>query len=237
VGPLATTPFVLTCEHATRALPVAVDLDARERAVLASHWGWDVGAWAVTRALATALGATALGGRVSRLWIDLNRDPTDPTLVRRDAGGVALRWNRRLGPAELERRIVTWHAPYHHELDRQIVRRLLRGVRPLVFAVHTFTPVLDGATRGFDIGVLFDEHARAGRRLARELARAGLAVRENEPYSGRAGLMYAAARHGRQHRLVCLELEVNQRCFESSRTVPRLARLLARALPALVESG
>jgi predicted N-formylglutamate amidohydrolase len=227
-------PFVLTCEHATRRLPVSFRRSAELSRVLASHWGWDIGAWSLTRALGGLLEASALGGRWSRLWIDLNRPIDDATLIRAEAGGVELPWNRRLSPRQVERRILEQHAPYHNEVDRLIVRRLVRGVRPLLIAVHSFTPELDGERRTFDVGVLYREYSGAAHELGAAVEHAGLSVRYNEPYSGIAGLMYAVERHGTHHGLCCLELELNQRLFERPGAAARLARVLARPLRRLV---
>lgn len=223
-------PWVLTCEHASRRLPGGLRPTRDEQRVLASHWGWDIGAWDLTRRLARATGAAALGGGWSRLWIDLNRKVDDPTLIRTDVEGVALSWNRALGARRIEQRITDVHMPYHQAIDRQIVRLLVRGVRPLILALHTFTPALDGQARRFDAGVLFDDHGPAARRLARTLRTAGLTVRYNAPYSGMAGLMYAADRHGRHHALTCLELEVNQGRLAEPRFSARLAQVLERGL-------
>ena len=226
----ARSGLFLMCEHATSRLPRGREPTRPEREVLASHWGWDIGAWDLTRALSGRLAATAVGGRWSRLLIDLNRAVSDPMLIRREAQGVAFRWNRHLGPAEVERRVLAFHAPYHAEVDRRIVGHLVRGVRPLILAVHTFTPELDGEGRPFEIGVLYREHSRLARDVGRGIADAGLRVRYNEPYSGLGGMMYSAERHGTHHGLACLELEVNQGLFERRTTAARLGAVIARAL-------
>jgi len=178
--------------------------------------------------------ASAVGGAWSRLLIDLNRRVDDPTLIRRTAGGVDLPWNRDLTPAGIERRIQTWHTPYHVEVDRVILRRLVRGVRPLLFAVHSFTPVYDGRPRPFDVGILYEHHRALAHRLGRSLSAAGLRLRYNQPYSGMGGMMYAVDRHGSHYRLPCLELEVNQRLFGPRGAHVRLGRIVAAALGQLL---
>jgi predicted N-formylglutamate amidohydrolase len=203
-------PIVLTCEHATNRLPSSRGLGALEREILASHWGWDIGAWDLARDLARRLRTSAIGGRWSRLLIDLNRRVDDPSLIRRTAGAEELPWNRDVDAKETERRVLAYHSPYHAEVDRLILRRLVRGIRPLVFAVHSFTPEYDGRIRRFDTGVLYERHRGLAHRLGRNLRRAGLSVRYNQPYSGVAGMMYAVDRHGSHHRLPCLELEIRQ---------------------------
>lgn len=237
VLPDALSPILLTCEHAASRLPAGMASASRAlREILESHWGWDIGAWPLTSELARSSGSSALGGRWSRLLVDLNRRVGDATLIRREAGGVLLPWNRRLQAAETERRILSYHVPYHAEVDRLILRRLVRGIRPLLVSIHTFTPELDGERRRFDAGVLFGEHGPLARRLGRALRDCGLTVRYNEPYSGLAGMMYAIDRHGAHHRLACLELEFNQALVGQRSGVRRLAAILARTLPLLTKS-
>jgi predicted N-formylglutamate amidohydrolase len=118
-------------------------------------------------------------------------------------------------------------------VDRLVLRRILRGIRPLLFAVHSFTPVLGRERRPFDIGVLFAKHASIARRIGRALGAQGLSVRYNEPYSGLAGMMYSAERHGSHHGIPCLELEMNQALFRD----PAAGRVLARAVSRALEDG
>ena len=234
LAPAAIAPVVLTCEHATCRLPPHIRPSREEREVLRAHWGWDIGAWALTRRLARDLQCGAVGGRWSRLWVDLNRRIDNPTLSRREVVGIPLSWNRRLGPPQLERRVLAFHAPYHAEVDRLILRRVVRGIRPLIFSAHSYTPVLARRRRRFDIGILYERDLAAARLLARRLRGAGLSVRYNEPYSGMAGMMYSVDRHAKHHGLPCLELEVNQRLFDAPRSVDRLGALVAPAVAELV---
>lgn len=228
--PHALTPLVLTCEHASPRLPVRVGPRGVLRELLAGHRGHDRGAWGLTRALVRQSGGSAVGGGLSRLWIDLNRRVGDPELILDRVEGVELPWNRDLAVEDLEARVMDVHAPYHEAIDRLILRRLVRGLRPLVLAVHTFTGEYRGRRRRFDAGVLYDRHAGPAHRLGRALREAGLSVRYNEPYSGREGMMYSADRHGTHHRLVCLELEVRDDLALAPGFPGRLARVLAPAL-------
>src|SRR6185295_8403577 len=150
--------------------------------------------------------------------------------IRAEAGGVQLAWNRKLGEREVERRVLTYHAPYHAEVDRWIVRRLVRGVRPLLVSVHSFTAEYEGRGRPFQIGILFEQHERLARRVGRVLRREGLEVRYNQPYSGRAGMMYAAERHGTHHALPHVELEVNQALFARPAALPVLAEWIGSSI-------
>lgn len=234
LSPRPRRQVVLICEHASRRLPPGMRATKRERELLATHWGWDIGAWDLTRELSGRLGAPAVGGRYSRLAIDLNRRLDDPTLIRRAVEGVELGWNLGVDVAELERRFVAYHAPFHLQVDRLVLRKLLGGERPLIFAVHTFTELYQGRARRFDAGVLYDAHRDLAHRLGRALRRGGLDVRYNQPYSGMAGLMYAADRHGTHYGLPCLELEINQALFRRRGAAKRLGGIVGRAVESIL---
>jgi predicted N-formylglutamate amidohydrolase len=230
LAPNRLTPFVLTCEHAYGRLPPGIGTTAADRAVLRTHFGWDIGAWELTREIARRLGTGATGGRWSRLWIDLNRPAGDPMLVREDVEGHEPSWNGGIDEREIARRYVETHVRYHQEIDREIAHRLTHSVRPVLLAIHTYTPVWNGRPRRFDAGVLYDENRREAAILAAALRKTGLEVRYNQPYSGKRGLMYSIDRHGRHHRLPCLELEINQELLSRSGKTNTVARSVARGL-------
>ena len=166
LAPTALAPVLLSCEHAANRFPSRTPVCRAERALLASHRGWDIGAWKLTRELAVGLETSAVGGRWTRTVIDLNRPVGDPTLIPAVVDGLVLSWNRRLSIGEVERRVREYHAPYHTEIDRLIERRLLRGIRPLLLAIHSFTPRLTGGrSRPFDVGVLYEHHGTLAHRL------------------------------------------------------------------------
>jgi predicted N-formylglutamate amidohydrolase len=78
--------------------------------------------------------------------------------------------------------------------------------------------------------VLFKSRAGVAHRVGKTLREGGLRVRYNEPYSGLAGMMYSADRHGTHHGLDFLELEFNQVLFDEPANLARLARVTERAL-------
>ena len=102
--------LLFLCDHASNALPEgALGLDPM---LLATHIAHDIGAAAVTRALATAYRAPAFLGIWSRLLIDLNRGADDPTLVMKLSDGSIIPGNRLADGAEVVRRIAAYrHLP------------------------------------------------------------------------------------------------------------------------------
>lgn len=231
----ARVAWVLTCEHASAALPRAYRGLGVSRHERVDHIGWDIGARGVQREVARRLGIPAVASRWSRLLIDCNRDLHDDSLIVRVSDGVHVPGNTRVGRAERARRIALAHTPYHTAVDRMVARAKRRAPDAAVqiLALHTFTPVMNGVARPFDIGVLFDAYPELARRLGRALAGLGYRVRYNEPYSGLAGLIYSARRHGDAHDVAYVELEINNALLRSQAGIGRLGRDVARALATL----
>lgn len=227
-------PLLILCEHASRALPPGVNLGVDE-ALLDSHWGWDRWAWDVLQRFAPRVGATTVGARLSRLLIDLNRGPRDPTLIRTEAGGVSIPGNLGLAPAEVQRRIDRYYTPYHQAADRELRRLLERHPRERIvfFTFHSFTGDFPGQDRDFDVGVLYDEHEDLAAGVKRALAARGLRVRLNEPYSGFRGEIYSAAVHAAAHDVATFEIELNQSVLEDPARRQAMADVFAAIVPAI----
>lgn len=198
---------LLTCEHASNALPEPWVWPEADRWIVETHWAWDLGIAPVTRHLAEAIGAPAVLARFSRLLCDVNRPTDAETLFRPIADGHPVRLNAGLTDAERQLRIARFHEPYHATADRM----LARYPHAVVLSMHSFTPVyLDGPPRPMELGVLFDREEELSHAIAESLASDGWKVALNEPYSGRDGLIYSADRHATRHRRRALELEIRQ---------------------------
>ncbi|MCO5170013.1 MAG: N-formylglutamate amidohydrolase [Planctomycetes bacterium] len=232
-------PLVLTCEHAGREVPPALGGLGLDDAFLDTHWGWDRWARDATLRLAAALDATAVTSRLSRLLVDVNRAPDDPTLALARAEGRVVPGNAGLAPAQVAARVARWHAPYHAAVDAEVARAVaLHGEDAVtVVSVHSFTGEWPGQDRDFDVGVLFDRHEDLARRVLEALRAHGLRARLNEPYSGLAGLIYSAKRHGEARGVRYVELELNQHVLEAEPARTRVARAVEGALRTALPQG
>jgi len=164
------------------------------------------------------------------LVIDCNRDLGDHDLIVGQSDGVRIPGNQALSPDERERRVREFYEPYHHAVDAEVARH----PGALVLSIHSFTPVLSGMERRFDIGVLFDSFHREAHQLGEALAHDGFRVRYNQPYSGLDGLIYSARRHGMRHARTYLELEVNNGLLRSDTAAQAVAQRIAPAVAALI---
>ena len=182
--PAAPGPWVVTCDHASNAVPdwLGGDLGV-DPWDMTRHIAYDVGAAGLARGLAQRLGSPAILAQFSRLVIDPNRGEDDPTLVMRLYDGSIIPANRRVGAAEIAERLDRLYRPYHEALAGLLAGR----DHPAVLAIHSFTPQLRGRSpRPWHVAVL---HSHLDNRLALALLRrlhaeGDLCVGDNEPYSG-----------------------------------------------------
>lgn len=191
-------------EHAGKALPFAVE--ESDAPWLETHWGFDPGARWVAEAMRDALDGVLVCAEFSRLFVDPNRPVGHETWIRREVEGHVLDFNRDPNLAD---RHALWDA-YHRAVDQTVASTLLGGCRPVLFSVHSFTPIYEGEQRSMEMGVLFDGYETLASELVNRLAGRGYHVAMNEPYSGFDGLVYSVERHGRAHRCPYLEIEVRQ---------------------------
>jgi predicted N-formylglutamate amidohydrolase len=230
-------PLVLTCEHASARVPRPLRVADADRPWLATHWAVDIGAAVVARELIRRTGSVGVLARFSRLVCDANRPPDSPTWLWQEIGGYRPTFNREVSDAERERRRRSYWEPYHAAIDRTLAERRRLAGEVLLLAVHTFTPELDGRRREMEIGVLFNHHATVAERLAGALREEGLRAALNEPYSGREGLMFSVDRHGGEHAVTCLEIEVRQDLVAAAAPARRLGARLARVLGTLARGN
>jgi predicted N-formylglutamate amidohydrolase len=225
--------LVLSCEHASNRLPAPIRAGRQDKPWMATHWAYDIGAAELVREIVRNTGSVAVLSRFSRLVCDANRDPSDPTVIVPRVEQHRLSFNELLSPHERALRIDRYHTRFHERLDSLIERRLPQGGDVVLVSVHSFVPALNGLQRELDVGVLFNPYEAIASRLARSLEERGLVAALNEPYSGRRGLIYSAERHGLNHQVIYLELEINQALLATPPKVYRVARLISEALKEL----
>lgn len=228
-------PLLLVCDHAGHRLPQSLGNFGLSDADCRRHIAWDPGAAALTRALAARLGVGAVLSVYSRLVVDLNRRPGDPSSMPELADGTAIAGNCNLSLAERRLRIDELFQPYHQAIDLAMAELWWRNGPPLLLSVHSFTPCLCGGTpRPWQVGLLWAHDARLA-----DVLRAGLqaggdcCVADNQPYPG-LSTRYTSERHAGAAGLAHLTLEMRQDQLADEAGVQRWAERLAAILePAL----
>ncbi|MGL4634345.1 MAG: N-formylglutamate amidohydrolase [Beijerinckiaceae bacterium] len=233
-GPIASGALIIA-DHASNAMPDEFAGLGMAQAQLARHIAYDIGVAALTRAMAARLGAPAVLSRFSRLLIDPNRGDDDPTLVMRLSDGALVPGNARIGEDEVEARKQRFSLPYHAAVSSTIDQMLSAGVIPAVVSIHSFTPVMKGIPRPWDVGILWDSDPRLPQALLEVLRRdPAIIVGDNEPYDG-ALEGDTMARHCIHRGLAHILIEVRQDLIANDRDARRWGQRLADDLLPLLQ--
>lgn len=234
INPYATTPLLLVCDHASRAVPARLCQLGLDPVELDRHIAWDIGAAVLTRALARRLDAPAVLAGYSRLVIDVNRQPGDPQSIVLCSDETLIPGNHDLTPTDQAARAEAIHWPYHHAIDQAFARLRRIGPEPLFISVHTFTPFLGGEARPWDVGVLWNHDPRVAVPLLEMLRRdPALEVGDNEPYSARE-LAYTLNLHAGAAGVAHAAIEVRQDHCTREGGMARWVVLLSEALMTLL---
>jgi predicted N-formylglutamate amidohydrolase len=238
--PSGTAPVLLTCDHASSRVPAALAQLGLTDVALAQHIGWDIGAAAVTRLLAPMLDAPAVLAGYSRLVIDCNRHPNDPSSIPSESDGIAIPGNASLDAAARRERRALLFDPYHAAIDQQLARLGTGGRAPAVISMHSFTPQMKGFARPWHIGVLWDGEGRIAKPLLAAL-RAELdpaLVGDNLPYSAREPVGFTQRHHAYDRGLPHVAIELRQDLIAEEAGAAAWAERLARLLkPILATPG
>ena len=228
-------PLLITCDHASLKIPRALGDMGVPPAQLREHIGWDIGAAEVTRRLAARLDAPALLTGFSRLVVDCNRRPEDPSSIPAVSDGVAVPGNAGLSAADRARRMEALFLPYHRAIGERLDAFLATGTVPALVSIHSFTPVMNGTARPWHIGILWDRDPRIALPLLAALrAEAGLVVGDNEPYSAREPVGYTMREHGVARGFPHAAIELRQDLVGDEEGATAWAERLARALGPIV---
>lgn len=213
LNPEGRAPAVLICDHASCLVPGPLNQLGLPDEEITRHIGWDPGTAALGERLAKSLDAPVVMSGVSRLVIDCNRRPDDPTLICEVSDGTIVPGNRDLHPDERDRRLATYFRPYHAAITEQMERAKQRCGAPALLSIHSFTPRLrvKSEDRPWHIGVVWDRDGRLALPLLKALRDEGdLVVGDNQPYSGHAHAGYSIFEHGQDKGLPYVMIEVRQ---------------------------
>lgn len=227
-------PLLLLCDHASNRVPSdlgALGLDDRQ---LGSHIAWDIGAADVVRELSHRLDAPAVMSRVSRLVVDANRRPGMGSLTPEEVDGTIVPGNLGLGEADRDRRVELFHQPYHRAIAGKLEEMRVGGCLPTVVSIHSFTPVMNGMARPWQIGILSGLDQRLSRHMIAYLRAEGLVVGDNEPYSGSGLYGYTVHQHAESAGLPNATVELRQDLVDTPEGVAEWAERLELVLKAML---
>lgn len=199
--------LMITCEHASNALPASAKALGMTAEILDTHRGYDIGALQVYKALVKEFKPDFYcSGKYSRLFIDLNR---------------SLKNNKTATPEAK-----AYYKKYREPVEEFAISHVKAGEQVLHLAIHSFTPELNGIVRNADIGILYDpriplEHAFADIIIEEIHSKSPeLKVRKNYPYQGKTDGLCTSIRKNvhdfKNHKFANyagFEIEINQKLF------------------------
>ncbi len=235
INHLSEKPILLNCEHASRRMPAALGDMGLDPFARRCHLAVDIGAGPLTEALAESLGVTAVVANYSRLVVDCNRQLLDPTAFLEYGDGIVVPGNRNLHQDEKDRRAEAIYWPYHNAVDDQVRRLSTMGPPPAFISIHSFTPVLNGESRPWQMGVLWDKDEEMRDLFLEGLSKGGYFVGSNLPYSGKAPMDFTIDHHAEEIGLPHVGIEIRQDLIDDEEGVAEVAELMHEIIESIPE--
>ena len=219
--------FLLLGDHAGNGVPERLHGLELPAAELGRHIAIDLGVAELGHRLSALLDAPFIEQRYSRLVIDCNRDPDHPGSIAAVSDGTVVPGNADLSPHDRKARAEAIFDPYHQAVAALIAERERTGRRCIVVSLHSFTPVMNGLARPWEVGVLHDggDASFAAAVLCACRAAPELVVGDNEPYR-MDGTDFTVPYHAFGAGRAYVELEVRQDELATPAGVLRVADLL-----------
>ncbi len=230
-NPQGRSPILLICEHASNRLPARYGTLGLAPSDLESHIAWDPGALGVAKELSRLLDAPLIHASVSRLVLDLNREPTASDSIWTLSERTTIPGNLDLDEAERAIRVREVYDAFHGAVDVFAEARKSAGQLIAVVSVHSFTPVYRDVPRPWQVGLIFDRDERYARSVAAGLTQdPGLIVGMNEPYSPADRVFHTLERHAVRRGLLPLMIEIRNDLIRTQDGQASWARRLAPLL-------
>jgi len=218
--------LMITCEHASNALPDFVlrafrDSNGIPDDVLASHRGYDIGAYKIFSILVKRLKPDFhSASKFSRLVVDMNRSSTSKSFYSEYTSSL---------PNTVKARMLSLWEKYREKIESFVAGKIPEKQRkaakeaPLKvihLGIHSFTPVLNGVERDADVGILYDPSRPAEAQIAENLIKSikerapWLKIRKNYPYLGKSDGLTTTLRQKFGPSYAGLEIEINQKLLK-----------------------
>ena len=233
MNPLAELPILLICDHASCRFPKSLGDMGLDPFARRCHLAVDIGAGPLTEKLAASLGVTAVLAQYSRLVVDCNRQLMDPGAFLQFGDGILVPGNRNIRQKEKDLRASVLYGPYHEAVDSQVQRLRSIGPPPAFIAVHSFTPVMNGEARPWEMGVLWDTDTRLRDIFLEDFTAAGYLVGDNEPYSGKAPQDYTIDHHAEEIGLPHIGIEIRQDLIDDGKGVDEIAAVMHKIIESI----
>lgn len=228
-------PLLLVCDHASCRIPEALGDMGLDPFARRCHLAIDIGAGSLTEYLADSLGITAVLAQYSRLVVDCNRDLMDASAFLVYGDGILVPGNCNLHRSDRDARADAIYWPYHAAISEQVTRLSEAAVPPAFISIHSFTPVLNGEAREWEVGILWDEDQSLHEIFLEGFREAGFHTGDNEPYSGKAPADYTVDNHAESIGLPCVGIEIRQDLINDAAGVVRIGNVMHKIIESIPE--
>ena len=221
---------VVVCDHASNRIPSRLNRLGLSDAALTSHIAWDPGAAEVAGRLAEHLHAPLIASGYSRLVIDCNRPLTSKDSIALTSAHLVIPGNQAVGTVDRALRTAALFYPYHRAIAGVLDRRAAAGRPSLLLSIHSFTPVLNGNRRPWQVGFAYGRDSRLALLLLDAFARdGGVVIGHNEPYTVDDTTDYTLPIHGERRGLPHVLIEIRQDMLTTAAACAGWAERLAAA--------
>lgn len=240
-NPNGRAPLLIVSDHDANAVPAGLGRLGLPDHELGRHIGYDLGIARIARRLAERFDAPLIATGYSRLVVDCNRVPFTPGSIPQVSDGTEVPGNRDLDDAAKRERYQALFEPYHQAIAGHLDRVVAAGTRPLLVALHSFTPRLRaaGVDRPWHIGLLWGADGRASTAMLAAFRRRNtdVLVGANQPYSGGGPDGYTVPVHAGRRGLHSITPEFRQDLVTEPAGGDHWARRFGDALEAVLERG
>jgi predicted N-formylglutamate amidohydrolase len=234
------TAGLIICDHASNRVPRSLKDMGLEKNVLKKHIAWDIGAEDICRHLSKALDMPAIFAGYSRLVVDLNRAPAHHECILDISDNIKIPANTGLSREDRERRLREVYHPYQKQAGKLVQGFVKKKQTPLLIAVHSFTPQMDGIRRPWHLSLLWHREEKIARQIVKNIRKnhPDLLVGENEPYTlfdeRFAGSTLDC--HGEERGLPYVFVEFRQDLINTKEKAARWADIFLEALRPVLEN-
>jgi predicted N-formylglutamate amidohydrolase len=240
-NPNGRAPILLVSDHDSNRIPAGLKQLGLPDDELARHIAYDPGIARIGRRLAERFDAPMIATGYSRLVVDCNRVPFTPGSIPAVSDGTTVPGNEALDDSARQVRYDALFTPYHAAITQHLDQVIAAGTRPLVVALHSFTPQLraGGGDRPWHIGFLWGADDRATAPMIDLFARLNpdAVVGANQPYSGGSPEGYTVPVHAERRGLHNITPEFRQDLVSTPEGADIWAERFGDALAALLEQG
>ena len=231
---------VIVCDHASNRIPRGLKDMGLKKNLLKKHIGWDIGAEEASLHISRALDMPVILAEYSRLVTDLNRAPHHAECMAETSDHIKIPANAALSKKDRERRLKEIYWPYQNKIGKLLDRFVSKRQVPLLLAIHSFTPEMDGAKRPWHVSLLWNREEKIAKQVVKAIRKnhPDLLVGENQPYtlSGERFTGSTVWRHAEERGLPYVFVEFRQDLVDTKAKAVYWAEIFLQALRPVLES-